>query len=245
MAGVLGGRFEGALRVMKRSLRSWLWRVPVDQEVDEEIALHLELRTRELIARGLDPQVAREQALKRMGDVRAVKRELMELSGKRDREMKITQWLDEFRYDVKFALRQLRGAPAFTLIAVVTLALGIGANSAIFALVDATLLRPLPFGEPDRLISIHESRDGDRAFVSPINMRDWLARNRSFEGIAAYAPGVGGMVMAGVDGQAETVSRQWVTAGIFDVLGVKAILGRTFLRSDDEQNANVVVLSET
>lgn len=230
---------------MKRSLRSWLWRVPVDQEVDEEIALHLELRTRELIARGLDPQVAREQALKRMGDVRAVKRELMELSGKRDREMKITQWLDEFRYDVKFALRQLRGAPAFTLIAVVTLALGIGANSAIFALVDATLLRPLPFGEPDRLISIHESRDGDRAFVSPINMRDWLARNRSFEGIAAYAPGVGGMVMAGVDGQAETVSRQWVTAGIFDVLGVKAILGRTFLRSDDEQNANVVVLSET
>ncbi|MBP9947688.1 MAG: hypothetical protein KBH14_14885, partial [Vicinamibacteria bacterium] len=68
--------------------------MPVDQEVDEEIALHLELRTRELIARGLDPQVAREQALKRMGDVRAVKRELMELSGKRDREMKITQWLD-------------------------------------------------------------------------------------------------------------------------------------------------------
>jgi hypothetical protein len=229
---------------VKQSLRSWLWRVPVAQEVDEEIALHLELRTLELIARGVDPQVAREQALKRMGDVRQVKRELVELSGKRDREMKITQWLDEFVYDVKFALRQLRGAPAFTLIAVATLALGIGANSAIFALVDATLLRPLPFADPDRLISIHETQGGDRAFVSPVNMRDWLSRNRSLGGIAAFSPGVGGMVMAGADGQAETVSRQWVTAGIFDVLGVKAVVGRTFLRSDDEQRANVVVLSE-
>jgi putative ABC transport system permease protein len=230
---------------MKRSLRSWLWRVPIDQEVEEELALHLELRTRELVERGVDPNEARHQALERMGDLRNMKRELIDLSRKRDREMRITLWLQELRDDVKFAARQLRGAPVFTLIAVVTLALGIGANSAIFALVDATLLRPLPFGEPDRLVAIRETTaKTDRSFVSPLNMVDWSQRSQAFEKIAGFTPGVGGMVMAGKDGNAETVSRQWVTAGIFDVLGVKAIAGRTFLQSDDEQRANVMVMSE-
>jgi hypothetical protein len=141
---------------VKRSLRSRLWRVPIEQEVDEEIALHLELRTRELMARGLDPETARRQARERMGDVGSVKRELRELGRKRDRDMKILTWLEELRHDVAFAFRQLRKAPAFTAVAIVTLGLGIGANSAIFALVDATLLRPLPFAEPDRLVAIHE-----------------------------------------------------------------------------------------
>ncbi|MBK5255226.1 MAG: ABC transporter permease [Vicinamibacteria bacterium] len=159
--------------------------------------------------------------------------------------MKITRWLEEFRDDVKFALRQLREAPVFTLIAVVTLALGIGANSAIFALVDATLLRPLPFGQPGRLVAIHEtSAQTNRGSVSPLNMIDWLGRGRSLEKIAGFFPGVGGMVMAGADGNAETVSRQWVTQGIFDALDVKPVAGRTFLPADEAQKAKVVVLSE-
>ena len=158
--------------------------------------------------------------------------------------MKITTWLEDLRSDVGFALRQLRHAPAFTAIAVTTLALGIGANSAIFALVDATLLRPLPFADPQRLVAIHETSGQSRALVSPLNMTDWSARTRTFEAIAAFSPGVGGMVMAGADGNAETVSRQWVTARIFDVLGVKAIAGRTFLQGDDDRRANAVVLSE-
>jgi predicted permease len=230
---------------MRRSLRSWLWRVPVDQEVDEEIALHLELRTRELVERGLDPKTAREQAHRRMGDVGSVKRELRDLSRRRDRAMSIALWMEELRDDVKFAFRQLRGAPVFTLIGVTTLALGIGANSAIFALVDATLLRPLPFGDPGRLVAVHEtSAKTDRSFVSPLNMRDWSARSRTFEKIAGFTPSVGGMVMAGADGSAETVSRQWVTAEIFDVLGVKPVSGRGFLPSDDSKRAKVVVMSE-
>ena len=246
MAGILGWRLEGVVRVIKRSLRSWLWRVPVEQEIEEEIGLHLELRTRELMARGVGAKAARERALQRMGDVSGMKRELVELSRRRDREMKIKTWLEELRDDVAFACRQLRGAPAFTLIAVTTIALGIGANSAIFALVDATLLRPLPFGEPDRIVAIHEtSAQTNRGAASPNNMTDWNTRSRSFERIAGYTAGVGGMVMAGADGNAETVARQWVSAGIFDVLGVKAIAGRTFLPSDDEQRAQVVVMSET
>lgn len=153
--------------------------------------------------------------------------------------------IDELRQDVSFALRQLRKAPAFTLIAAATLALGIGANSAIFALVDATLLRPLPYAAPERLVTIWEtSAATPRGFASPLNMVDWEARGRTFEKIAGYAPSMGSMVMSGKDGNALTVSRQWVSAGIFDVLGVQPIMGRTFTAEDEQKRANVVMLSE-
>ena len=153
--------------------------------------------------------------------------------------------IDELRQDVSFALRQLRSAPAFTLVAAATLALGIGANSAIFALVDATLLRPLPYATPERLVTIWEtSADTPRGFASPLNMTDWQTRGRTLEKIAGYTPSMGSMVMSGHDGNALTVSRQWVSAGIFDVLGVQPIAGRTFTAEDEQQRANVVVLSE-
>jgi putative ABC transport system permease protein len=230
---------------MKPSLRSWLWRVPVDQEVDEEIAFHLEMRTRELVERGVDPGTAREQAMARLGDVARLKRTCVDLGKKRDREMRLVQWIDELRHDVKFAVRQLAHAPAFTLVAAITLALGIGANSAIFALVDATLLRPLPFPEPQRLVVAWERTDpSPHSLASPLNMLDWIDRNRTFDRIAGFLPGVGGMVMNGRDGTAETVPRQWVTQGFFDVLGIKPIAGRTFLPADETQRSRVVVLSE-
>jgi putative ABC transport system permease protein len=230
---------------MRRSLRSWLWHVPLDQEVDEELAFHIEMRTRELVGRGLDPKAAREIAIRRLGDVATVKRACVALGRKRDREMRLTRWLEEFLGDATFAVRQLRRAPAFASVAAITLALGIGANSAMFALVDATLLRPLPFTQPERLVMIWErTATSPRSGVSPSNLLDWNERAQTFDRIAGYVPGVGGMVMGGVDGTAETVPRQWVTAGIFDVLGMKAILGRTFLPSDDKNRADVVVMSE-
>ena len=159
--------------------------------------------------------------------------------------MRLTTWLEELRDDLKFAFRQLKSSPAFTLVATLTLALGIGANSAIFALVDATLLRPLPYRTPDRLVTIWEqSAKTARGYVSPLNMLDWNTRSRTFEKIAGFTPSVGQMVMAGADGNAETVTRQWVTAGIFDVLGVTAIAGRTFSADDEARRPNVVVMSE-
>ena len=153
--------------------------------------------------------------------------------------------IDELRQDVTFALRQLRSAPVFTLVAAATLALGIGANSAIFALVDATLLRPLPYVNPDRLVTMWETTGATpRGFASPLNMVDWQARGRSFEAIAGYIPSVGSMVMSGADGNALTVPRQWVSSGIFDVLGVKPIIGSSFTAEDELKRANVVMLSE-
>jgi putative ABC transport system permease protein len=159
--------------------------------------------------------------------------------------MSLARWTSELRDDARFGMRQLWRAPAFTLVAAATLALGIGANSAIFALADATLLRPLPFRDPGRLVMIYERNErSPKNRVAPLNALDWSARSRTFERISGYVPNVGGMVMAGTDGTAETVSRQWVLSGIFDVLGVRAIVGRTFLPSDDVEHADAVVLSE-
>jgi len=100
--------------------------------------------------------------------------------------------IDELRQDVSFAMRQVRSAPAFTMVAAATLALGIGANSAIFALVDATLLRPLPYATPERLVTIWEtSADTPRGFASPLNMADWQTRGQTLEKIAGYTPSMG------------------------------------------------------
>src|SRR4029434_8524456 len=125
---------------MKRSLRSWLWRVPIEQEVEDELALHAEMRRRE--GRPLDPD-----------EMAQVRRACVDIARGSEREMRVTQWLEERRTDMRFALRQLRRAPGSAAVAVLTIALGIGANSAIFALADATFLRDLPFTQPgDRLV---------------------------------------------------------------------------------------------
>src|SRR5678815_540523 len=92
---------------MKRSLRSWLWSVPLNQEVDEELAFHIEMRTRELVARGVDDRVAREMVLARLGDVRSLKRTCVDLGRKREREMRLTRFVEELRADVTSALRQM------------------------------------------------------------------------------------------------------------------------------------------
>jgi putative ABC transport system permease protein len=228
---------------MKRSLRSWLWRVDITQEVDEEIGFHVEMRTRELIERGVDPRIAREMVLSRLGDVGRLKRTCVDLGRKREREMRLTRWLDEFRSDVTTAVRQMKASPGFTLVAALTLALGIGANSAIFALADATFLRPLPFTGPhDRLVMVWERfPNGLPNQVTPLDFSDWDEQNQSFDAMAAFLSN--SVAMIGPDGTAEQVTSQMVTARFFDLLGVTPIAGRTFLPSDAD-SPNSVILSE-
>ena len=106
------------------------------------------------------------------------------------------------------------------------------------------LLRDLPVPEPDRLVTIWEQTETTpKGRVSPLNLVDWMQRNQSFDAIGGVVPSTGSMVMSGANG-AENVPRQWATAGIFEALGVRPIVGRTFLAADDVERANVVVLSE-
>lgn len=227
---------------MRRSLGSWLWRVPVEREVAEELAFHVEMRTRELVARGMDPAAARAEALRRAGDLERLRNTCADIGRKRDREMRMTRWLEELREDVKFAIRQLRSAPGFTAVAVLTLALGIGANSAIFALADAALLRPLPYPEPDRLVAVWERDEASpRGNVNPSEFHYWSERNQVFDAMAAFLPAA--RAVTGPDGVTENAPSQTVTPRFFDVLGVQAIAGRTFTPSDARAPA-VVVLSE-
>ena len=157
--------------------------------------------------------------------------------------MRLMQWLGELRGDVRFAFRQLRRAPGFTAVATLTLALGIGANSAIFALVDATLLHPVPFNEPDRLVMVSESLPRFRITgVSSRNFDDWELRNRTFESMAGVFNYARRVRMP--DGTMQEVPAQQVTHRFFDVLRVRPILGRTFVPTDKVLPPNVTVISE-
>ena len=236
--------------MMRRSVRSWLWRIPVEQEVDEELAFHVEMRTRELIAQGMDPRAARDAAGRRLGDRRRIAQVCVSAGRRRNRAMRLTLWIDEVRLDLRFALRQLRAAPAFSAVAILTLALGIGANSAIFALADAVLLRPLPYPGSDRLVLVEErSRNATgtlRSRIAPWNVEDWRERNRTFEDLAAVyvPPGGGGPALTVADGSPEIVPNQNVTATFFDVLGIRPILGRTFQAADETSGDRYVILGE-
>ena len=236
-------------------LRSRLERLRVsparEREIVEELSQHLDERYRELLTAGRSEAEARRLAIDELEGPDALARSMTPLRqanvpppapppGLPRRAPLADVWAD-----LRYAARVLRRAPGFTAAVVLTLALGIGANSAMFALVDAALLRPLPFPAPDRLVMLWErSAAAPRAGVSPLNLADWTARNRSFQAIGGYVPNIGGMVMAGPDGTAETVPRQWVTAGIFDALGITPVVGRTFITADDTQGLNVVVLGE-
>jgi putative ABC transport system permease protein len=144
--------------------------------------------------------------------------------------------------DMRYAFRQMAKAPGFTLVAVLTLAFGIGASSSVFSIVNAAMLRPLPFPEHERLVMVYEVLPRFGLFaVAPANFLDWRAQNTSFEGIAAYRTGYETLV--GADA-AERISRAAVSRDFFDVLGVQPVLGRTFRDEEDlPQRTNVVVLS--
>ena len=157
--------------------------------------------------------------------------------------MRLTQWFEDLGDDVAVALRQLKASPAFALVAVLTLALGIGANSAMFALADATLLRPLPFAKADRLVTVSELRaDGTRGAANPLDVVDWIERNHTFDAMAGVINSQSAITWP--DGIVESIPTQAVTTRFFDVLGTTSIVGRTFLPSDDRPMPDVAVLAE-
>ncbi|HEY7611571.1 MAG TPA: ABC transporter permease, partial [Gemmatimonadales bacterium] len=144
--------------------------------------------------------------------------------------------------DLRFALRRLARTPGFVAAAVICLALGIGANTAIFSVINAVLLRPLPHEQPERLVGIWEAsefRGSERNTVSPANYQDWRSASRSFSGMAAVSGGTANLTGGG---QPVEVSVQGATANLFDVLGIAPALGRGFVAADDKLDAPAVAV---
>ncbi len=145
--------------------------------------------------------------------------------------------------DLRYAARVLRQSPAFTAIAVVVLAIGIGANSAIFSLLDAVVLRPLPFHDPEALVKLWEHPPGyAHNAVSPLTFLDWSEQNTVFTSTAAISGGPRTLISA--DGGAERINGQSVSVSLFDLFGIPPVAGRTFSAEDARQDAHVVVISE-
>jgi len=210
-----------------------------DEELQREIDAHLELEMEERMEEGLSAGEARAAARRAFGNV---------LQAREDVQAVWTwTWLREARHDAMYGFRMLAKNPGFAFVAIVTLALGIGANTAIFSLVHAVLMRPLPFVEPDRLVVVWEdttARGGTATSeATPGNFRDWKTENHVFDDMAALA---GRMTfnLTG-NGDPERLSGARVTGSLFSTLGLPPIAGRTIVPDDDQPGAEpVVVLSE-
>jgi predicted permease len=213
----------------------------VEDEVDAELEFHVEMRAREYQARGMAPDEAREAAIRRFGNINRINATCRALGRQRDKDMRRTEYLSELRQDVTFACRQLVQSPGFTLIAVLTLALGIGATAAIFSAVNAVVLRPLPFTHPDRILSVYEEWRGQLGNVSAGNFVDGIEPLRSFSAVTAVQYSSFNL---DDDGQAERIVGARATWGFFDVFTMPVERGRVFTKDEDQPGSEqVVVLS--
>ncbi len=217
----------------------------VEGEVDEEIAFHLAMREERLRALGLAPEDATAAAHRRFGDVEHVRRACVEIDRQLVRRRRAADHLEDLMQDLVLALRGLRRARGFAAAAVLTLALGIGAATAIFSVAYGVLLRPLPFPAADRLVEVSVSLEGSgNAFgtLSAPEYVDLVRDARAFESLAAWRPNDRTL---GGDGQPERLRVTSATASFFDVFGMRAAVGRTFGAAEDGPGAQpVIVLSD-
>ncbi|HEV8358558.1 MAG TPA: ABC transporter permease [Gemmatimonadales bacterium] len=223
-------------------------RGPADapEEVRREIELHLELRAREFEAQGMSPEAARRAALEAFGDRPAIEAEVRALRGTTLSERRRRDYAAELGQDFRLALRGLRRTPGFTLVALLTLSIGIGASTAMFSAVRSVLLRPLPYPGSDRLVQLWtDYRSKGRAtpeWLTPPEFQDWQAATRAFSAMASYQ--AWGPNLTG-GGDPENLTGAAVSGNFFSVLGTGPAAGRLFSAADDDANAErVVVLSD-
>ena len=228
-----------------------LFRLPssearVPGEVEDEIAFHLEERARELEAGGMDPAAARAQAVREFGDVAAARAELEEIARRRVRHESRASWWSDLRQDLRYGVRSALRTPLFSLLAILTLALGIGANAAVFGVVKSVLLDALPYRDADRLARVYgRLLDGsnERGALSAGSIDDLARRQRSFASLAAFASAPEDGVYGDDEGpRVARIAR--VEPGFFPTLGVSPAQGRSLAPEDAAPDTvRAVVLS--
>jgi len=228
---------------MKRRLFTFPWRSrhSIDADVDAELAFHLQSRVAELESLGLTRADAEATARREFGDVEDARQYMVHMDRQTESTQRRRDHVHELLQDMKYALRRMRSAPVFTITAVATLALGIGANTAVFSVVDAALLRPLPYPNADRLTSINDVAPFGPFVTSPPNFVDYRAQSRSFTEMSALYGN--DFTLTGA-GEPRSISGAVVSHGFFQVFGVAPAIGRTFAESEEQDgNTDYVVLS--
>ncbi|PYT79765.1 MAG: hypothetical protein DMG40_15590 [Acidobacteria bacterium] len=218
-------------------MRLWFWRRKTrEAELNEEMRAHLEMATQARLAQGANPKEAESAARREFGNIGLLKEVTRDRWGGR--------FLENLTEDVWYGLRMLRKNPGFAATAILTLALGIGANTAIFSVVNTVLLRPLPYKDADRLVTVwgyNRARGYDTDFVSPLDFADWRSQNHVFEGMAASTDVQ--YTLTG-EGEPRAIIAYAFSADYFHVLGTAPLLGRTFLPEQEQPGKNhVAVLS--
>jgi putative ABC transport system permease protein len=222
---------------IKRRLRALAQRAEVEHELDAELRHHLERQIELNVAAGMSAEEARLAALRSFGGVERAKEECRDARGVR--------LVEDLWQDLRYGARALRKSPGFTLVAVLTLALGIGATTAIFSVVNAVLLRPLPYPDGDRLVYVGQLYRSGLAGSGEPKFLFWREQARSFEALACYSGfgGAGGNLAGGTE--AEYVSGMRVSEDFFRALGVHPALGRAFTQEEDQPGGpGVAILSD-
>jgi putative ABC transport system permease protein len=223
---------------------------PRENEIIEELSIHLEDQYEESLSRGATEEEAYQGTLQALANNDLLTLGLKRVEQRAQPERLIiaadskAHFFGDLMQDVRYGLRMLGKNPGFTIIAVLALSLGIGANTAIFSVVDAILLRPLTFKSPDRLMMIWENATHlgfPKDTPSPANFIDWRQQSTVFDGMAAFAER--SFNLTGV-GEPERLDGRRVSANLFEVLGVSAIVGRTFVPQEDQPGTKVAILNE-
>jgi len=213
---------------------NWFHRIRISREIDEELRFHIDERIYELTADGMSPSEARREAARQFGNVT--------LYQEKTRNADVPPLIQDLLNDIVYAVRSLRHAPVFTAAVVLTLALGIGATTAIYSVVHTVWLKPLPFRDAGHIVRIWETNFplGIRTFsASPLNYLSWCERSSSFESLVAMQ---GGNANLNGQGDPERVGSLAVTAHFFDALGIPVLRGRSFTAGEDQPGRSKVIM---
>lgn len=220
----------------------------VDREVEEEFEHHVEMLVRDLVDAGWEEDAARAEAMRRVGDVARWKANSRSWGRRRDGEVRRRLWLDELRQDVRYALRQIRRAPGFATVVILTLGIAIGANTAVFSVVNAVLLRPLPVDDPDGLSMIWtrylpiSGFDIDKFPLSGPEALDIAEESRTLESMSLFTTST--RTLTGEEASAERIAVGLTSSSYASTMGVPPALGRWFSREEDVPDGpDVAVLS--